>query len=78
MMNIICEAVDASDLKKCTRCHEVKRRSEFHKHAKAKDRLQWHCKKCDRERRRERREKNLERELARQKKYSADYRARAA
>lgn len=68
------EAAGASGMKTCSKCATAKPCSEFHKHTKNKDGLQWHCKECraeharlthDPEKARVRRLLNLDRERAR-------------
>jgi hypothetical protein len=59
--------IEATDFKQFSRCKKWLKRSNFHKQSDPQDHLQWHCKKCDMERRYEHRSKNLEHELERQR-----------
>jgi hypothetical protein len=69
------EPTEHDAAKRCTKCGQIKPRSEFPRDAQKRDGLRCNCKRCDATRGRTYRAANRERESARQRTRQAKYQA---
>lgn len=59
-------------MKQCSRCKEIKPRTEFYKNGKTPDGLRSHCKECNRKLNKDYYERNKEKEIERGRKWAKE------